>query len=426
MKKFKREDLLHGGKLYYVKNKISKTTVVDVIFRCGARCDTVKGLAHFTEHMFFTGTKSLTKEEITKKYFDFINVNAYTSNVGITFTGNVFTEEFGDYLSTVAMLISESEFSQKSVDKEIGVVQQEISRNNDKFSRKAGDFNWLNLTGDDLYNDNILGTKETVASIKSKDVKDYVKKYFVAENLEVIVSSPLSLKKVKKLVQTRLDSKIPSRQNFKQLPLFNAYVKNEEFYEVKYTDIDKTYLYINFPIAHNNQDFKFKRKFNLVLDMINDTSEGIKKEIRLNKSLVYGGGISIHYNDKSGMATFSTECDKKNLNEIFLTVSEYFKNLKENGFTQAQLDKAKREYEYDEAYKEPRVNRLMDKLYNYRYYDKVVDTKWLKQLTKETTLDECNALFNEVFINPKISVSVYGNVKKSEIMPKTKFMKLFK
>ena len=122
--KYKRVKLPNGGVLNYVKNNITKTSMVEILFNCGSRGDTIPGLAHFTEHMFFTGTDKLSKEQITKKYFDFISVNAYTGYTEIVFTGNVFTREFEDYISTVSMLITESTFSQEAVDKEIKVVQQ--------------------------------------------------------------------------------------------------------------------------------------------------------------------------------------------------------------------------------------------------------------------------------------------------------------
>ena len=123
--KYTKIKLPNGGNLCYTKNDISKTTAIEIIFNCGARCDTIPGLAHFTEHMFFTGTDKMSKEEISKKYFDFINVNAFTDFTRIGFEGNVFTNEFEDYVSTVAMLINESTFKQEAVDKEIKVVQQE-------------------------------------------------------------------------------------------------------------------------------------------------------------------------------------------------------------------------------------------------------------------------------------------------------------
>ena len=90
--KFKQTTLPHGGKLYYVKNRINESTAVDINFDCGSRFDTIPGLAHFTEHMFFTGTEKYTKEDIAKKYFNFIDVNAGTSTRYINFNGQIFTK----------------------------------------------------------------------------------------------------------------------------------------------------------------------------------------------------------------------------------------------------------------------------------------------------------------------------------------------
>lgn len=424
--RFKQTNLPHGGKLYYVKNTINESTAVDINFDCGSRFDTIPGLAHFTEHMFFTGTKTLTKEDIAKKYFDFIDVNAGTSTRYINFNGQVFTKEFADYLSTVAMMITESTFSQENVDKEIPVVQQEIARQKDKFksiSMWASDYL---IFGNKEFKNTTLGSQKSVASITSEDVKQYVNKYFVANNLEVFVTSPYSLGKVKKLVIKNLESKLPVWDNFEKQPYFYYNVKNKNFHKIETKEIPKSYLYINFALNRNRWDFDFKRKFGLVMDMLNDYSEGILNALRLKKSLVYGAGIQDAYYEANGIVGFSTECDKENINEIIKTLANYLKDLAKNGFTQEQLDKAKRLYEYGEATKEVRLKKLTGKLYQFKYYGKVLKEKDAKKAIKSATLEEVNALYREVFENPTVSLFVYGNATKEEVMDKKEFNNLFK
>jgi len=424
--KFKQTNLPHGGKLYYVKNKINESTSVDINFDCGSRCDTIPGLAHFTEHMFFTGTKDKSKEDIAKEYFDYINVNAGTSTRYICFNGQVFTHEFAKYLKTVAMMITESTFSEENVQKEIPVVQQEIARQKDKYKSHSA---WLAdyLTfGLKEFKDTTLGSQKSVSSIKSEDVKDYVNKYFVANNLEVFVSSPYALGKVKKLVTKHLVNKLPHNDKFEKLPYFYYNVKNKNFFKVETVDIPKSYIYINFFMNRTRWDFDFKRKFGLVMDMLNDYSEGILNALRLKKSLVYGAGIQDAYYEENSVVGFSTECDKENVNEICLTLANYLKNIVKNGFTQEQLDKAKRLYEYGEATKEVRLKKLTGRLYQYKYYGKILKTKDAKKAIKSATLEEVNALFREVFENPSVSLLVYGDATKEEIMSKAEFNKCFK
>lgn len=424
--KYKNCILPHGGKLRYVKNNISKTTSVEIDFYCGARCEKIPGLAHFTEHMFFTGTKDLNKEQVTKKYFDFINVNASTNYNRIRFNGNVLTKELEDYCKTVAMLITESTFTQKAVDKEIGIVQQEIARYEDKFNFHAGNFNDYNVTGQEEYKNEILGTKETVGSIKSKDVKDFVKKYFVLENMDVYVSSPLSFNKVKNIVLKTLVSTLKKDKDFKELPLYNFQINNTNFLSVETKDIKKCYIYINFPINRTDYDFEFQKKFGLALRMMNDHSEGISKEIRLNKSLVYGCVFDSYYNDKKGLVTFITECEKQNVNAVIETVAEYIKGLLKNGFTAEQLRKAKRLYKHKEDAEEPKVSRKLDKLRDYKYYGKIIDDKKLENIALSTTLEECNKCFKEVFENCQVSTTIYGDATKEEVLSKEEIDKLFK
>ena len=424
--KYKRIKLPHGATLCYVKNDISKTSSVEILFDCGSRCESIPGLAHFTEHMFFTGTDKFSKEQITKKYFDFINVNAFTNYMGIAFTGNVFTREFKDYLSTVAELITESTFTQEAVDKEVKVVQQEIARYKDKFNRHAYAHNMYNLTKSKIISDDVLGTEESVATIKSKDVKDYVKKYFIADNMEVYVSSPLSFGKVKKLVVANLESKLSRDKKFKKLPNFIFNIENDNFVALKNKDLDKCYIRLNFVNNRTFLDFEFKSKYKLVSSIINDFSEGVMKDLRLHKSLVYGGGFDYEFTDKYSLVTFGTECDKDNVNEVVSTLAEYIQKVGKEGFTQEQLDKAKRKFEFKEDSKEPRVSKDLNKLYNFKYYDRIIEKKWLKKLIVESTLEEVNACFKEVFFNnPRVSLSVYGDIDKKQLITKAKLNKMF-
>ena len=424
--KYKQTNLPNGAKLYYVKNRINESTAVDINFDCGSRCDWIPGLAHFTEHMFFTGTKELSKEDIAKKYFDFIEVNAGTSTRYINFNGQLFTKEFADYLSTVAMMITQSTFSEENIEKEIPVVQQEIARAKDKFKTiSAWKADYLTF-GNIEFKNTTLGSQKSVASIRSDDVKKYVQKYFVTNNLEVFVSSPYSLAKVKKLVTKHLVNKLPVDENFEKMPYFYYNVKNKNFHKVENEDIEKCYIYINFAMNRNRWDFDFKRKFGLVLDMLNDYSEGILNALRLKKSLVYGAGIRDAYYEENSLSSFSTECDKENVNEVIKTLANYLKDLVKNGFTQAQLDKAKRLYEYGEATKEVRLKKLTGKLYQFKYYGKILKTKDAKKAIKSATLDEVNALFREVFENPTVSLFIYGNATKEDIIDKKEFNKIFK
>ena len=73
-----------------------------------------------------------------------------------------------------------------------------------------------------------------------------------------------------------------------------------------------------------------------------------------------------------------------------------------------------------------RLKNLIGRLYQFKFYGKILDKKEAKQVIKSTTLEECNTLLREVFEKPTISAFIYGNAKKEDLMTKAELNKLFK
>lgn len=427
MGRYKKINLSKGATLYYVKNNISDITKVEVGFDCGGQVDGKNyGLSHFVEHCLFTGTKELDKKKMAKKYFDFINVNAFTSYRNIYFTGKIFNNELGDYLDTVRTMITESTFNQEVLDEEKKVVIQEITRKKDKYDIFANSLFWNTAYNWDLTKYGMLGSEECVNSITSQDVKDYVNRYFITNNLHIYVCSPLSKSKVKRLVENKLVKRLPHRDTTENIPIIDEALVRDDFYINEKVDIDKIYIHLGIKLNKSMYDHEFKVKFGLILDMMNDYSEGLMKTLRLEKNLTYSAGFGRDYNKTNGLLSFSTNVSKENVKECVNTVADYLKNIRDNGFTEAQLKKAKRLYEHGSASKEPRTERLIDKLSQYRYYGKVLKTKPYKKIRKNFTIEEANAMAKEVFSNMKVCASFYGNADKKDLYTKAQFKKLFK
>ena len=57
-------------------------------------------------------------------------------------------------------------------------------------------------------------------------------------------------------------------------------------------------------------------------------------------------------------------------------------------------------------------------------YGKVLKRE-IPNLMKSVTVEDCNNLFKEIFLHNKISYTVYGDIKKEELISDEKFDKLF-
>ncbi len=424
--KCKKHTFPSGAKLFYAKNDVNKLTEVRVYFDCGARVEDIPGLAHFSEHMFFTGTETKTKEQITKEYYDFINVNAATSTKVIYFTGKIFTEKLKEYFDTVGELILQSTFSEAAVEKERPIIEQEISGSNTQYRGKAYMFNRYNLTGQREQKDGVLGSKKTISTITEKEVKDFVHRYFVANNMEVVICSPLSFAKVKSILSKSLAKTLPVNPELQPMEYMHDSVKNSKFLKVKSVDIEGTYLYLNFKIDTGYADYVYLDKLNFILSMVNATTGGIMDDLRLEKSLVYSSWFDLTTLKDNSYLTFYTECETENINEVVKTVANYLNKINKNGFTQQQLDDLKLRMKHERMSEVRHPYTITERVYtNNKMWGKMISDKAMDKMFMNMTLEECNEIFRGVFAIPDVSMSIYGKAKKEDIMPKNELLTLF-
>ncbi len=424
--KYIQTKLKNGGKLNYAKNKVNKATYVDVVFNGGAYVDTIPGLAHFVEHMLFSGTKFLSREEVFKKYSSFMGTNAITHLRGITFTGTIFTNELADYLSTIASMILDSPFTQQSVDKERKVINQEIIEYADKHESISYDNNLYNLFALPVYKiPTVAGTVQSISKITHKDIVNFVKKYFVANNLEIYIVSPASMKKIKSIANRTLSNVLPVNEKLGKYEVEFLKVKNDNFIKTKQVDIPKCYIYLNFTFPKDRLDHVFARKMRSALSIVNDSATGLLNSLRLKKDLVYSCYVSYkRFEDKSGL-TVSCNCEKENVNEVVRTAAEYFQEIFKNGFTEEQLQKIKRLRKHSETIKVPDVYPILGNLYDFKWYGKVLDYKKLDKIAKNITVQECNDVIREALSHSKPSLSLYGSFDKSTLISRAELNKLF-
>ena len=401
--------------LLYEKNIINKSTSLDITFDCGARCDgNLPGLSHFCEHMFFTGTDKLSKQEVSKRYIDFIKTNAYTNYTEILFTGTIITSRLAEYLEAVQDMICNSTFKKDAIEEEKKIVIQEIVRDVDNHARRAGRLKAYELYGLEHFNNGILGTKESVSKITSKDVKNYVKKYFVKNNCVISICSPLNFNKVKSIIKKYFDNTMPSGKLKPLSHMQNKLLFNEKVVTYR-NDIDKNFLGVTFMFKRKGPDLKYRTELNAICNIIDDMSDGLTKQLRIDNSLIYSMDADYVINNQNSYIELSTEVCKENIKPCLDVIFEYIKNLKEHGFSKEQFTK---ELEKDNYYWETFVTnpeRCQNDLMRYRFYKKFVSNKDIHNQVQKLKFEDVDKTMRELFKDAKIQVFVYGNATSKDV-----------
>lgn len=144
--------------------------------------DVTAGSAHFLEHFVFKGTKKYPK--VVGAYIDSLGgwMDAYTSHDSVSFTVKLGKEKLVEAMDIIGGLVGEPLLPDKFMATEKKIISEEIKFRNDEPQIRSFMEVWkLMYHGHNLGRE-IAGTFETVGSMTVAKLRDYMDKWFVAEN----------------------------------------------------------------------------------------------------------------------------------------------------------------------------------------------------------------------------------------------------
>lgn len=165
----------------------------------GSRNETEKtnGISHFIEHMFFKGTSNRNSIELAKAIEDVGGqINAFTSKEATCFYIKVLNTHLELALEILSDMIFNSLFLEEEIEKEKGVINEEINMNDDSPEDVLSDICMEGIYGKDSISLPILGTKESISHFDRKTLKDYVDKYYVPENTVLSICGNFDVKTI--------------------------------------------------------------------------------------------------------------------------------------------------------------------------------------------------------------------------------------
>ncbi len=181
-----------------------ESATVLVMVGAGSRYETREnsGISHFLEHMAFKGTKNRPSALIISSLIDGIGgeFNAFT---GKETTGYYIKSAAGHVelsLDLLSDMLKNSLLDQKEIDKERGVIIEEINLYEDTPVRKIGDVYESLLYGDVPMGWDIAGEKDIIMKITHQDFVDYMRSLYSASNMTVVVAGGITDKKAVELV----------------------------------------------------------------------------------------------------------------------------------------------------------------------------------------------------------------------------------
>ena len=276
-----------------------KTSALGVWIGAGARNETAanNGVAHMLEHMAFKGTERRNARAIAEE-IEAVggHLNAYTSREQTAYFARTLAEDVPLSIDMLADILQHSTFEPAELERERGVIIQEIGQTND--------------TPDDLVFDNlqhiawpdqplgrsILGTEALVAGIKREDLSGFMASNYHAPGMVLAAAGAVDHDQIVAMAQQHFGGLSGSApQPFSP----GLYVGGESREE---RDLDQAHVALGFPgISFDDPDFYAVQVYATLLG--GGMSSRLFQEVREKRGLAYSVfAFSASYSD-SGLFT---------------------------------------------------------------------------------------------------------------------------
>ena len=186
----KTHTLSNGLRIVTEKIDTVKSTTVGLWIEAGSRRENKQnnGITHFIEHMMFKGTKKRSALELAEAIEDVGGqINAFTGKESTCYYIKVLDENLELALDVLSDMLFNSSFSPSDIEKEKGVVIEEINMSEDSPEDVLNDLHSLATWGTDTIAMPILGTKENVSSFTKEDIISYMDENYSPENAVISI-----------------------------------------------------------------------------------------------------------------------------------------------------------------------------------------------------------------------------------------------
>ena len=205
MYEFKLKTFPNGLRLLMIPSKESLSFQITALVNTGSDFETknLNGISHFLEHMCFKGTKKRPTNFDISKELDQVG-GIYNAFTGREYTG-YFVRVAKEYqelaIDLVADIYLNSQFPEAEIEKERGVIIEEINMYHDDPKTYVDELWTKLLYGDQPAGWSIAGVKTNIKRIRRKDFLNYHKQQYRSQSTLIVISGNFKEKDIVSLVR---------------------------------------------------------------------------------------------------------------------------------------------------------------------------------------------------------------------------------
>lgn len=288
------------------------------------------GLAHFFEHIVFKGSKKYPTAQILAATVDGVgaNFNAFTSKEYTGYYVKAASEHLDLALDVVSDMLLQPRLLQEDIDREKGVIIEEMNMYADTPSRYVGTlFDRMAFVDSGLSHD-IIGNKEAISNFKTQDFRDYLDQWCGLSNIVLVLSGQSELvndaqvlEKVRSIFSPKGSASKTKKVKVKPYLVQNPFSNNK--LHVEFRETQQAHFELGWPGVRRLA----KERYALVLlstVLGGNMSSRLFSEVREKRGLCYYIHSDVeHYHD-TGVFGASAGVDPTRVDEALkVTIGEF-------------------------------------------------------------------------------------------------------
>ena len=342
------------------------------------------GIAHFLEHKMFEQKDGI--DPFTQFNNNGANANAYTDYNQTTYLFSS-PNKFEENMKILLDFVGNPYFTDKNVEKEKGIIIQELKMYEDNQFRKGFSKIVENAFNNHPIRIQVGGTIESVKSITKEDLYKCYETFYNPSNMFIVVTGNVEPEEVVKIVKENLIDKEVIKYESVEINEEDKVYKENEVIKMNVT-IPK--VYYGFKINIKNYNMKLVKQYlSLYLDSIFDATSDFSEKMKDAEILDEDLGYYFLNTDKHLLVIFGAETKKEK--ELIKAIKDNLKTIPD----EETFNRKKKVFISSIVYASDNIFRINNMIMSSIINNKVFNTdvyNQLKQLNYKEMLDIINNL----------------------------------
>jgi predicted Zn-dependent peptidase len=412
MHAYKKITLPNGLRAVFIQNPQSVAVTSIVLVNTGADYESKaeNGISHFLEHLCFKGTEKRPSSRAITRELDEMGAqyNAFTDREVTAYyvkVGSAFFEQSFDIVSDIYL---NSTFDEKEIEKERGVIIEEMHMYEDKPETKVYLLANNLVYGDQPVGRDTLGTENNIKRFKRKDFVAYHRRHYVPKNTVVVVAGNFPVAKGVALVRKRFGAlRGPvSPKKARMRPAPRGYKE-----KVVQKKVDQTHLLVRFE-SFSGWD-KRRHALAVLEDVLGGSmSSRLWHAVREELGAAYYVYADSEFNSDRGAFYIGVGANHGKVEAVLKAIRAECKDIAENGITREELERSKKHLCGRLSISLETSNSIAN-FYGAQeaVYGKSESPKDIERKIRAVTAKEVHRLARELFTGDRQSLSLIGPFK---------------